>query len=93
VSKLPVYHTVKEKLECPNDRKAELMRFFRSNVEDATVDETDGLKIIFKNGWVLLRPSGTEALFRVYSESKDEAVAKSKADEYLKLAKEFLSKP
>ena len=33
-----------------------------------------GLKVITRNGWFAARPSGTEAIYKVYAESfKDEA--------------------
>jgi phosphomannomutase len=46
------------------------------------VDRTDGLKLIFEGGdWVLMRPSGTEPLVRIYSESTSEATANQLAEE------------
>ena len=33
----------------------------------------DGVKLVFENGsWILLRPSGTEAVMRAYLEAPDE---------------------
>lgn len=34
-------------------------------------DELDGVKLFFKNGWLLIRASGTEPLLRLYTESYD----------------------
>lgn len=43
---------------------------------------TDGLKMIFDDGdWVLMRPSGTEPLVRIYSESTSEKKAHQMAEE------------
>jgi phosphoglucomutase len=43
---------------------------------------TDGLKLIFDGGdWVLMRPSGTEPLVRIYSESTSEKAAHQMAEE------------
>ena len=47
-------------------------------------------EIYFDDGWVLLRPSTTEELFRVYSESKDAALAQERADGYVEDATRFL---
>jgi alpha-D-glucose phosphate-specific phosphoglucomutase len=39
----------------------------------AKINTIDGVKVILENGnWVLVRPSGTEALFRIYAEAADE---------------------
>ena len=64
---------------------------FATCVDGVTVDMTDGVKLIYDDGWVLLRASGTEPLFRVYSESKDRAVAESRAQKYLDMAEEFVN--
>jgi phosphoglucomutase len=47
-----------------------------------TLDRTDGLKLEFEDGsWVLMRPSGTEPLLRVYTEaSSEEASARLAQD-------------
>jgi phosphomannomutase len=36
------------------------------------VDNLDGCKLIFNEGWLLIRPSGTEPLLRIYTETFDE---------------------
>ncbi|MCA1818814.1 MAG: phosphoglucomutase/phosphomannomutase family protein, partial [Halobacteriales archaeon] len=41
------------------------------------VDARDGVKAYLENGWVLVRPSGTEPLFRVQAEAKTEGEAKA----------------
>ena len=32
-------------------------------------DNLDGCKLIFNEGWLLIRPSGTEPLLRIYTET------------------------
>lgn len=39
------------------------------------VDRSDGVKLIFEDGWLLVRPSGTEPKIRVTAEAKTEARA------------------
>ena len=42
--------------------------------EVAAVNRLDGLKLILDNGsWCLVRPSGTEPVFRIYTEAASEA--------------------
>lgn len=52
----------------PKRLRGEFKKFAGRSV--ARVDRTDGLKLVFTDGaWVLMRPSGTEPVVRVYSES------------------------
>ena len=53
---------------------------------------TDGLRIDYDDGWVLLRPSGTEPKFRIYSESKDPAVAERRSAEFVSEAEGILER-
>ena len=88
---LPVYYTFKIKFECPDDKKQRLLEALENSItlEKNTID---GLKIVFQDGWVSMRPSGTEPIFRIYSESKDKATAKERVEKFETLALETLSK-
>ncbi len=91
VASLEPYHTVKDRVPCADGRKSSLLDHFTTGAAGHKVDQTDGLKIIFDDGWVLLRPSTTEEYFRIYSESRDEGTARSRAEEYAEEARRFLS--
>jgi phosphoglucosamine mutase len=49
-------------------------------VEGATVDETDGVKLLWPDGWVHVRASNTQSLLRVIAEADDGARAQELAD-------------
>jgi phosphomannomutase/phosphoglucomutase len=91
ISKLPVYYTVKKKIDCPDDMKKYVLEYIASESQGAKIDNTDGLKITFDDGWILARPSGTEPAFRIFSESKDEETAKQRAGKYEGLVIEHLN--
>ena len=82
ISGLPDYTIVKRqaelKLEWPEllDRLAE-----HSSVEEA--DFTDGLKVIREDGWILIRPSGTEPIIRIYGQSKSPETARKYCEEFV----------
>ena len=42
----------------------------------AGADFTDGVKVVDGDSWVLIRPSGTEAVFRVFAEARTPQKAK-----------------
>ncbi|MFA4906045.1 MAG: phosphoglucomutase/phosphomannomutase family protein [Candidatus Margulisiibacteriota bacterium] len=70
------------KVEIPEAKKQSLMEGLKKNppteiggMKVAEVKTFDGVKLILKDGsWLLIRPSGTEPLVRIYSESRDPKV-------------------
>ena len=88
---IPKYCMFKIKFECPNEKKEALLESLEKSIKEEK-NTTDGLKVIFKDGWVSLRPSGTEPIFRIYSESKDEGTAKERTESFKTMALEALSK-
>jgi len=62
----------------------------KNSSEVKKIDETDGVKLYLEDGWVLMRPSGTEPIFRVYSESKDKKRAEEIAFKYRAIAEEII---
>jgi phosphomannomutase / phosphoglucomutase len=86
VATLPKYALVKEKVECPVAVRDQVLEAVAAAVgtEGARVETIDGLKVFHSDGWVLLRPSGTEPLIRVFAEAKDriraEALARDGVD-------------
>lgn len=72
VSELPEYYSEKMKIECPDDKKSEVMNKIAKEIDDTTdynIDTTDGVKILRDDGWIIIRPSGTEPIFRCFAES------------------------
>ncbi len=86
IAEIPDYKMVKTKVECREKEK--VMEKLKEKIE-GKADYTDGVKIFFENGWVLVRPSGTEPIIRIYSQSKDESIAIKMAEKYKKMIKEL----
>ena len=80
VSELPVYYSSKMKIECDDSQKDFVMKSIADEIKTTTdfkLDLTDGVKILKEDGWVIIRPSGTEPIFRCFAESDNQ----TKADE------------
>jgi phosphomannomutase/phosphoglucomutase len=76
VLELPRFHMKKEAFHCPETLKkavmANALREWKKRGEEAKIVTIDGARIIYPDdSWMLLRPSGTEPVFRVYAESRD----------------------
>ncbi len=92
---LPRFTMVKEKVACPVDRRAEVLAEVARTLGAGSekVVTIDGVKAYRRGGWVLLRPSGTEPLFRVFAESTDPDRARELAREGLAAVKKALGEP
>jgi len=89
---IPRYAVVKEKVGCPVALREQVSqrlveRFSRSGEKVVTID---GVKAYLPGGWILLRPSGTEPLFRVFAQAKDAERARELADTGLAAVRKVL---
>lgn len=82
--RIPAYCQCKKKTACPEQRKEAVMEKLAKDAAGGRVDTTDGVKIYFEDGWVIVRPSGTEPIFRIFSESKSAERAEQMAEDYKK---------
>ena len=90
VAALPQYHIKKTNVEVPAERREAVLRSLEDLAKGRKVDTTDGIKILEKDGAFLVRPSGTEPIFRVYAEARTAARADALAEEGVALIKKAL---
>jgi phosphomannomutase/phosphoglucomutase len=71
LAELPSYYIEKDKIECPEELKEKVIEKLLKKIKGATVDTIDGAKIWFNDkSSILIRPSGTEPIYRFYAEAK-----------------------
>ncbi len=72
----PNYHISKNKIKLSEKVDVgEVLRKVQLKYQNEELNTIDGVKIIFKSGWVHLRRSNTEPIIRIYAESLNEEKA------------------
>jgi len=73
LGELPRYAQMKDRVACPEGLKQRVLEVLRASVEAPRVEAIDGLKLWYTDGsWILIRPSGTEPVFRLYAEAENQ---------------------
>ena len=86
LGELPTYFIEKGKIECPEEKKEKLLEKLVEQTRGLNTSMIDGVKIWFEDSSaILMRPSGTEPVYRLYAEAK-------KREKALKLVEEYSSK-
>ncbi|QCW04860.1 phosphoglucomutase/phosphomannomutase family protein [Natrinema pallidum] len=70
----------KRSVDCPDDEKSRVLAALEDAIPETVagtavenVNTADGFKLLLADGsWLLVRPSGTEPVLRVYAEAEDE---------------------
>ncbi|MEM3184093.1 MAG: phosphoglucosamine mutase [Candidatus Hadarchaeales archaeon] len=77
---LPKYYQVKMRIECPHELKQRVMEVLRNKFSGERICTIDGVRVDFEDGWFIVRPSGTEPIFRCFAEAKTPERAKELAE-------------
>ena len=74
--KMPPLYLGQRKIPCANEKKEDLKQAITANPAafgTGTANILDGLRMDYGSSWILVRPSGTEPIFRIIAESPSEA--------------------
>ena len=91
VQELPVYYTTKRKMKIPAEKMEILMTTLLDMTKDQNRITIDGIKIIRDTGWILIRPSGTEPIYRCFAEGPTQEQSDMLCDEGMLLIKNALT--
>ena len=91
VAEQPQYFIEKGKVECPEDKKEKVLTKLIEQMQGSNVSTIDGVKIWFEDKSALLvRPSGTEPVYRLYAEAKNQKKALELVEDYSLRLKKIL---
>ncbi|MFX1264988.1 MAG: phosphoglucosamine mutase [Promethearchaeota archaeon] len=91
VSELPHYFSTKIKVPVESEKKEAVLKRLLKLTEGQERITLDGVKLMYDDGWVLIRPSGTEPLWRCFSEATTQKLADRLADRGVSLIKEAIN--
>ena len=89
IKELPKYRIFRISVPISRPWK-DISKKFSETVEGKRIDRTDGLKIYEDDSWVLVRPSGTEPIVRIFGESSSLDSARSIAVRYREIIENLL---
>ena len=91
VNDLPPSYTTKDKIQCSSQDAKKLIQILKEEFPQS--DTTDGIKIT-KNprNWVMIRPSGTEPIIRIYGEAETQEKLDSLMSEYIQKVNSIISR-
>ncbi len=72
LKEIPMYYVRKNAVSCPPALKEGVLNAMTRSYEGRRIETLDGVKVHLEDGWVLIRPSGTEAIVRIFSEARSE---------------------
>lgn len=93
IEELPEYFIEKAKIECREEIKQKVLQKLIEQTKGLKTNTIDGVKIWFKDkSSILIRPSGTEPIYRLYAEAKTSQKTKQLIKEYSSKLKAIIKK-
>ena len=88
IDRIPKHFSATQNVQFPDEQKFQTIRRLKPKLEKMgfNILDIDGVKAQEKTGWVLLRPSNTEPLIRIFAEAKTQ----KRLTELLELAQKML---
>ena len=86
VASMPRYAMIKQKFECSKEKTAEVLEAVRSQFSGERINDLDGVRIDWPEGWIHVRASNTEPIIRIIAEATDRPAAQSLVDRIRKIA-------
>ena len=90
ISSLPPSFTTKDKIACSQEDSKKLIQSLKEEFQNS--DTTDGIKITSNSkNWVMIRPSGTESIIRIYGEAETQQKLDTLMSKYLQKVRSVIS--
>ncbi|MBO8130432.1 MAG: phosphoglucosamine mutase [Candidatus Marinimicrobia bacterium] len=90
VNSLPKFYMIKDKIKIKNKDLQNVhkkLENVKNLLKPDSIDFTDGIKLLWKNYWLHIRPSNTEPIIRIYSEADNMGFARELVEKIKDLLK------
>ena len=87
---LPQYFQGKNRIEIKDLDVNSVLDAILKKYKKENIDKTDGIKILWKDRWVHIRPSNTEPIIRIYSEAKSSEEAEALGFKFIQAIQEII---
>jgi phosphoglucosamine mutase len=81
IDSIPSYSVIRGSIASNGTKMAVLKQKLLAELNPTSSDTVDGIKLNFKDGWLLIRPSGTEPKIRLTAEAENESVARQRFED------------
>jgi phosphoglucosamine mutase len=93
IADIPEYPLLRAKVGCPDQMKGRVMMLIQERYGGyfnrlRSTSTIDGLRLEFSDGWLLLRPSGTEPVIRLTAEAR----SRSRAEELMERGRSLVER-
>jgi phosphoglucosamine mutase len=88
VDSIPSYPVIRGSIASNGAKITVLKRKLIAELNPLSSDTLDGIKLNFKDGWLLIRPSGTEPKIRLTAEAESESVARQRFEDGSRIIRE-----
>jgi len=92
VMEIPSYPTKKEEIECADEIKFDIIKQLKQKLskEYKQVNAMDGVRVDFKEGWVLIRASNTSPIIRLTTEADTTTIVRALSTQFMKKTQKII---
>jgi phosphomannomutase len=91
VEGLPEFHKAEISVFCPAARKGAVMRLVTDRASSMKAQLTEGVRVVYEDGWALVLPGSSEPSVTVWSEGPDSASAVGRAEEWAEVVRKAIA--
>lgn len=88
LKEVPAYPMLRSSIKC--FERERVMKIIEKNLASLEIETIDGIRLASGDGWVLIRPSGTEPLIRITTEGRNEKNARELHEKGKKMVMEAM---